>query len=1040
MDILVDSIFDWLTSCIRDFFASLLDLLVDTILGKNEHFRPTLDFFKRTLFAYGGDDFTLYNKFADIFVYIGWTLFMIISFLTLIMCVSGAIKERRQTVGQAIIRILVAFVILFFQAQITEFAMDEMAAPIYDSVVERIEEVKEESTKPPATDGTYLQSELEEKSDLGHLSSSVLGIVETLATGGAILGGKLIFKTLLEIIFLLLFGYNLIKLAVEIIQHYVTVCCLCISAPVFIPFMISDDTSRTSSAYWKMFLTELGLLVFNRLWVGAALTVYARSDASIPVLGFIVVLAFLRVGQNLNGFAARLNLTTAGMSMSLLDCTLASGFALTRAATGIARMGSGVRVGIGQAAQGYGSLTGKTGAIAFGNALCRKGVDAASVLNTRNTNTLGQVRNNRLQNGKARVTDSEAALFNKGITSGDMRTAQAANVMRSNMNAANKSELDSKVSALNGFKPMGENAPTPVMNGPLGRDGHMHGQMQFANGKSIEGDFSMQALNSNSRAYKTQSGETAFFTPTNPKNMLQPDNGIKLNDAANPMSFANMVAGEKIKQAAPQFLDKDANGNEFFNPAKKASVKGISMTGQEWLDRSTYIARGNGTGEIYTEFAKGMQRTNVSSASSARGVGSIEGNKYSEHTLANGTTIGTISGSSSVTGSISGQRKAFETARDSGGITGNTSFEREREVSFGGQSYNMTARNAAALRNAGDVVYSGGCFNTMNEDGSMTAITGTLNPKMQNAFEEGKTYSASDFTFGSESYAGYVDGSYLGNFSCEQVQDILGDENAHANHYDAGCMTFTATGTGKHGDYAMDYESYTATFDESKLDALHNEGISDGCSFDASWELHNADDGGVTLCHHEPSNDVDTRLTAVFDANDRPTYYDGTVISHYDSNMADNTYNGHDNITAAETIGAFTETAGGIVNEDGSYKIGGLHESAIRFGQGYDSYSYIDDSGVELAVTTIANNNNEKEMFAFIHTPSREVAGQYLDPKSPMQYCEGNAETGGGWFGRVKSHTEKDEDGGRITVWDVLDAKRAAKNNKALDDIRKKLS
>lgn len=197
---------------------------------------------------------------------------------------------------------------------------------------------------------------------------------------GATLSGMTIFSEalvaitlialLIRIICLIICGYNLIKLIVELASRYVMMMVLYMGLPLAIPFYIAIETEQTFFTYLKMFATETGVLVLTQAWISIVFYMYSRLNSSLVAI--FIFISFVRIGCRLEQLLKDLGLSTSSMGGALFnEVALSAGIM----AVGASRLGHLIGTG----ALNVGAFTGNMRLGQVGAGILGKGVGVDSV-------------------------------------------------------------------------------------------------------------------------------------------------------------------------------------------------------------------------------------------------------------------------------------------------------------------------------------------------------------------------------------------------------------------------------------------------------------------------------------------------------------------------------------------------------------------------------------------------------------------------------------------------------------------------------------
>lgn len=180
----------------------------------------------------------------------------------------------------------------------------------------------------------------------GTLKINAWGIVHTFSTAlgnnshgvfaalGAIADAvEEIFRCLINIFCAFFLMKELLKVLAEFIERYVITGILFITSPIAFSFCVTSRTIKIFSAYIRMFMSELFLLIVNVFfvkgfcllttglydWEGNYKSVFSSGNASIGLLNFLFIIAYLKVAQNFDAYLKNLGLNTAQSAGNIID-------------------------------------------------------------------------------------------------------------------------------------------------------------------------------------------------------------------------------------------------------------------------------------------------------------------------------------------------------------------------------------------------------------------------------------------------------------------------------------------------------------------------------------------------------------------------------------------------------------------------------------------------------------------------------------------------------------------------------------------------
>ena len=235
---------------------------------------------------------------------------------------------------------------------------------------------------------------------------------------------------LLEDILLLVFGWHFLKVAVEIIQRYISLAVLVLFAPLSGALLASDKTRKSFQTYWQMLFIDMLLLILNRFWL--FFIVYAGKNVKVDLMTVFILIALCRVGESLNNYVKSLGLSSSQMSGSLMGSVTAGVGGLL---AGVSLAGRGIK-NAGTLAANTGALTGNTKMARMGNFLAGKGISDAAVAKTMTDSTGGYLRK------EAGLRNQDKSNLTNSIKAQSMKLAGLGGL-------ANREILDRSISSLN---------------------------------------------------------------------------------------------------------------------------------------------------------------------------------------------------------------------------------------------------------------------------------------------------------------------------------------------------------------------------------------------------------------------------------------------------------------------------------------------------------------------------------------------------------------------------------------------------------------
>lgn len=174
-----------------------------------------------------------------------------------------------------------------------------------------------------------------------------------------------------------------IKLAFEIVKHYITMMALFISSPMFASFYTSTTTQSVMFSYLQMYALEIGLLIGTKVW--CALLLLMMGSFSHGIMGLMAMIAWAKVGLSLTNMLKGLGLSTANTGGALFDTVAVTAGTMAMAASGMKKSAGGALISAGGAAN-------SAALGAMGNGLLGRGFDKTAGYKAAQATFAGQMR------------------------------------------------------------------------------------------------------------------------------------------------------------------------------------------------------------------------------------------------------------------------------------------------------------------------------------------------------------------------------------------------------------------------------------------------------------------------------------------------------------------------------------------------------------------------------------------------------------------------------------------------------------------------
>lgn len=201
--------------------------------------------------------------------------------------------------------------------------------------------------------------------------------------------GKMI-SAILSIIFVFTIGYQILKLAFEMIRRYMVTIFLIIISPLTASTLISSSTQIIFGAYCNMFFGQLILLLVTRIWVKASITMWYHVSLG-DLRQTFMILAWILIGVKFENYMKTLRMDAPMTGGALLD-SIAMGAGAT--VIGITRMARST----GGMLQKAGAAADSQGMVKAGNFILGKGTDPKSTLQTAASLPMGADHRNGISN------------------------------------------------------------------------------------------------------------------------------------------------------------------------------------------------------------------------------------------------------------------------------------------------------------------------------------------------------------------------------------------------------------------------------------------------------------------------------------------------------------------------------------------------------------------------------------------------------------------------------------------------------------------
>ena len=272
---LLEDAFDNFCTFIQNLVTCLIQFMFQGVLAKDV-FTPSVDTFKQN---FGGD--SGFQVILDYFMKVGAVLLFTLLGIRILILLLGNVVEIRDSIVTTVIRLVVCIALIMGIGTVGEKILSVGQNLVDDAVTafgDPSDSSIDTSTKygelgASAPNGTSIladSSSTVKQGDSG--SSGVTGDVKVDASSinsGQIAGEFVlfVFKAIFRVVFFVIIAYNILKLIIEMVQRYITMIVLYIGMPCGAAFFISSDTQNVFFTYMKMFISQVFVLVFTKVWI-----------------------------------------------------------------------------------------------------------------------------------------------------------------------------------------------------------------------------------------------------------------------------------------------------------------------------------------------------------------------------------------------------------------------------------------------------------------------------------------------------------------------------------------------------------------------------------------------------------------------------------------------------------------------------------------------------------------------------------------------------------------------------------------------------
>ncbi len=147
-------------------------------------------------------------------------------------------------------------------------------------------------------------------------------------------------ELLLILVASLLIGYNILKVLLEFVKHYVLIGVLTYASPLIYPTYASETTKGIFNKYIGMFIGQCAALTIFAWSIKLTLSGLMYTGGGHLAFRMILVLSMCKVTQNIDSFMGQLGIGTASMGGGILEDLVVAGSMLGMGRRGSAGKGS----------------------------------------------------------------------------------------------------------------------------------------------------------------------------------------------------------------------------------------------------------------------------------------------------------------------------------------------------------------------------------------------------------------------------------------------------------------------------------------------------------------------------------------------------------------------------------------------------------------------------------------------------------------------------------------------------------------------------
>lgn len=441
MDTILSLTFDWICTKVQWGATFVIMLVINTITG-SEVPGLNLDYFYNNIFINGSLDKVIYG-----FKIAGLSLTIIIFFLNTYLVGIRDLLQSKDNMIDLVRRLFLSAMLVFFITSIFDLTLNYAQDLMNYAGQERVTESGYAYFGLGDSDIDSNMSIMGDISDTANADPIIqndtgkqtwiakhFGWLESLLERFYInINPKYVVLMIVRIIFFCLIAYNFVKLCVEFLKRYTTMCVLYMMSPLFSAFFASGSTQLIFLSYFKMFVTTVLIMALTKIWI--YLSAILMQNVISNFINMCIIIAFINFGVKLEMWTREIGMSTANLGGALLDNIVITAGIMGRA-------GKEAFSHVGNGLLNAGGLTGDAKLAAAGSTMTGKSLTPDNIFRTMNESTGGVIRQDKTKTAKfSNLTPTQMDLASKTMpTNGLFRNATLSNMYQS-LNTAGKQEL-----------------------------------------------------------------------------------------------------------------------------------------------------------------------------------------------------------------------------------------------------------------------------------------------------------------------------------------------------------------------------------------------------------------------------------------------------------------------------------------------------------------------------------------------------------------------------------------------------------------------